>query len=125
MFINNAIGDLSKIWDDSPKYVDLEDSRTILHAYNDWLAPTDMRLYAPVPPSAIPTMLRFVAALMEPGSEDLLPLVFGLSVDRLWNGLFEKGPRSHAVVVEIISAVFHYFRQVFCGLLYLLIGGDI
>ncbi|KAG8734127.1 hypothetical protein FRC11_011390 [Ceratobasidium sp. 423] len=87
MHIHNAVGGLTERWDETPKFVDLEDSRTIINVYCTRLAPVDTRMYSPIAISAIPAMMRFVVPHVAPEAQDLLPLIFGRTVERTWGAL--------------------------------------
>lgn len=113
MFINNSITEISDIWDKSPKLVDLDDSRAILHAYNGRLAPADSRLYGPLPITAIPLLLKFVTPLVQAGSEDLLPSLVGLTLGRFWKVLLDNWPQEIQELVESVGGALHYFGYVF------------
>lgn len=112
--IGNDVSGLSKVWDESPKVPNLEDSRTILHAYRARLAPADTRIYGPLGVTLVPLLLRLVVPNMVPGSEDLLPELFGLIVERLWGALLNKDAPDD-LFIDLTRITFEHFRQVlFC-----------
>lgn len=109
--MNNDVSEMSTIWDDSPKFVDPEDSRAILHAYIGRLAPANLRLYEPLPATAMPALLRFVTALVQPGSEDLLPSVLGLTLGRFWDIILDQEAEDD-ILVESLADTFRFFGHV-------------
>jgi hypothetical protein len=106
--INNYLAEKAKLWE--PGFVDCEDSRGIIRAYNKGLAPVCTQLFAPLPVTAMSVLLHLVVSLFVTGCEDLLPSLFRLTINRLWDSLLneEEAPRFiGSVQYELI-----YFRQV-------------
>jgi hypothetical protein len=66
-------------------------------------------MYAPLPVTAIPLLLRLVVPHVEPGTEDLLPSLFGLSIARLWNAVLNKETNDDTLV-DGIRITFAHFR---------------
>ncbi|KAH7339259.1 hypothetical protein B0J17DRAFT_354914 [Rhizoctonia solani] len=87
MHIHNAVDGLTERWDETPKFVDLEDSQTMINVYCTRLAPVDARMYSPIAISAIPAMLRFLVPYVAPEAQDLLPLIIEHTIERAWEAL--------------------------------------
>ncbi|CAE6422308.1 unnamed protein product [Rhizoctonia solani] len=89
VYINNdlQLTDKAEIWNESPKYVNLDDLRIIIQAYIGRMAPIDPRSHGPLEIGAIAVLLNFVTKVMQPGVEIFVPSLFGLTLDRIWDAL--------------------------------------
>ncbi|KAG8687463.1 hypothetical protein FRC11_007179, partial [Ceratobasidium sp. 423] len=78
--LHNLSTSFARLNNDKP--VDVEDAKNILQAFNESLAATK-------PNSALHNMamIRFVAPLVVPGCESLVPTTIKLSIDMLWDSL--------------------------------------
>ncbi|CUA70766.1 hypothetical protein RSOLAG22IIIB_09100 [Rhizoctonia solani] len=78
--LHSRVTPYTRLYNEKP--VDVEDSINLLQALND-------RLGSPRPVSAliVPAMLRFVAPLVVPGCEDLIPTTIERCIGILWNSL--------------------------------------
>ncbi|KAF8722201.1 hypothetical protein RHS02_08752, partial [Rhizoctonia solani] len=65
--------------------IDQEDSRQKLVIYNQRLASIDTHCLFISNASIIPILLRYLSAKIHSGVEDLLPELFGLTIQRLWD----------------------------------------
>jgi hypothetical protein len=104
--INNNIGEKMRLW--KPKFVDLEDSRRVILAYNKGLVPVDTRLYAPLPASAMSIMFQLIIPLVVPGCEDLFPPLLRLSINRLWDSLINREYDDRIAIENVRVALFHF-----------------
>ncbi|CAE6525747.1 unnamed protein product [Rhizoctonia solani] len=93
------------LWDKSPKYIDLDDSRTLLYALNTRMAPADLRFFAPLCLWRTGVVWRFVTQSIQPGSEDLFPALFGGTMGCIWRGI-EEGDLKPPDIVEKAGSVF-------------------
>ncbi|KAH7325306.1 hypothetical protein B0J17DRAFT_229568 [Rhizoctonia solani] len=91
-FINNFVYYEKKVdfWDKSPKYVDLEDSCTLLDVLSARLVPTDRRLFKPMSMLPLVSLLKTVMELIQPGSEGCYPALLTGLVERFWTALEEN-----------------------------------
>jgi hypothetical protein len=88
--------------------VDLEDSRTIIHAFCKRLAPIDTVLHEPLHVTAIPILLGFVVPFIVSGTEDILPSLLGSIIQRIWEELVENKVEDE-VYVDSIQYMFVSF----------------
>lgn len=115
--MNNTISEVADAWEKNVRYIDLEDSRTILLAYSNRLASTGSRLNGPFVTSAIPFLLRFMVPFVQPGSEDLLPFLVRSTLNRFWEILITKGaqngffPESLGMSCSGLGKIFENLRQ--------------
>ncbi|CAE6436805.1 unnamed protein product [Rhizoctonia solani] len=96
--------------DDTHMFPKSEDSRAIFEAYIARLAPFDTRLYTPIDITMIPVVLDLLISNMEPGLEELLPSIIGLTLDRLWIGLVNL-EESEISLVSTIGMVLEHFKS--------------
>lgn len=98
------------IWDESTKIANTEDSRALLNAYNNRLKPADTPLYQPVDITAVAVLLRFVTANFCPGSEDLIPDMISVTMERFWKVIENKlDVDQKFAIVNSMGAVFESF----------------
>ncbi|KAG8728457.1 hypothetical protein FRC11_011030 [Ceratobasidium sp. 423] len=93
------------LWDKSPKYIDLDDSRTLLYALNARMAPADLRFFVPLCLWRTGVLWWFVTQSIQPGSEDLFPALFGGTMGCIWRGI-EAGSLKPTDIVEEAGGVF-------------------
>ncbi|KAG8729243.1 hypothetical protein FRC11_009242 [Ceratobasidium sp. 423] len=98
-YINNFVyyDKVAGSWDESPKYVDLDDSCTVLDAFSARMVPTNSRLFKPLPLLQLIGLLRFVIRLAQPGSEGCYPPLFGGTIERIWVAV-ENGDKSEDII---------------------------
>lgn len=68
-------------WEAEP--VDLEDCRTVLHAYNERLAQNDSILYPSPMLGTVIMLLTYAEPFVCPGTEDLVPSLFGSTISHI------------------------------------------
>lgn len=91
----------------NPEPVDLEDCRTVICAYNDRLAPTNLALNEPPHLGLIAGHLFFLVAHIRPGVEDLIPSTFGLTIGHMCDWLLNDIPQEHeGNLLESLKATF-------------------
>ncbi|CUA72649.1 hypothetical protein RSOLAG22IIIB_04968 [Rhizoctonia solani] len=98
-------GEVADLWHKSPKYFDLDDSRTLLCALNTGLSPTDLQFFAPHRLMDIRALLPFVTGSIQQGSEDLSPALVGGVVGCIWRAI-EKNELDTREIVERTASAF-------------------
>ncbi|CAE6443280.1 unnamed protein product [Rhizoctonia solani] len=91
VYINNDLQLTKKaaIWHKSPKFINPSDLRNILQAYIGRMSPVDPRSHKPLDIAAIPVLLRFIINIMQDGAEIFFPPLVGLTLDRVWDTLYD------------------------------------
>ncbi|CAE6472291.1 unnamed protein product [Rhizoctonia solani] len=95
----------------NPTFIDIEDSRVIIRAYLARLSPIDPRFYSPLPVSAVSVLLLHIVTFLRPGCEDLIPDIFGVTIQRLWKAVVESEVKTPVLVEAMrdeLQTLCHY-----------------
>ncbi|CAE6440887.1 unnamed protein product [Rhizoctonia solani] len=102
--LHNLSSSYARLNDD--KAVDVEDARNILQEFNERLGASERIsvVYGT-------TLIRFVAPLVCPGCESLVPTTFKLSIKTLWGSLL-SGKEDKEVARYMVSGFLLYLRDI-------------
>ncbi|CAE6540984.1 unnamed protein product [Rhizoctonia solani] len=94
-----------------------QDSKEILEAYISRLTPTNLAMYDPLFAPTLPPLLDLVTPNFEISVEDLLPTLFGVTINRLWevlrvdNCTYDDAILPIALTFEQIRVMFKLLRE--------------
>lgn len=100
LLMHNDVGYSAENW--RAEFIDIEDSRKIVDAFNRRLERTGIYAYAPINPSAIPMLLIFMTPYVKHGARDLLSSLFGSIIRHMWDWLVEKPEQANRLFVDAV-----------------------